>query len=216
MGSVTTIHQQFYRTPLPPITIEHLDLTSLTTKPVEDLIATLSWGTRLGVAASYGEQCVLEALAFSSGTRVLLVTLDNTSSKSAKKRKQTLKDILCNDSLEKHGFFMERLAAALSLDLGLQIQNAFDVIAAGTRRGSMAAYKAILARARNGDSLNESVVESIFTEQSPIPSRKNKLALRAWACYMGVQALPDMPGVIDTSIRDPEARSTYQSRMVFT
>jgi len=209
MGLVTTIHQRFYKASLPPITLEHIDLVSLTTKSVADLVATLSSGTRLGVAATYGEKCVLDALAFSTESRVLLITMNATSSKVAKRQKQILRnEILCNISLEKHGFFMERLAAALHLDLGLYIRNAFDITSGGDNRGSMAAYKNVLGRARV-DTLYESVVENIFTEQPFILSRKTEFALRAWASYVAVQALPDKPGAIDTSIKDSQARSTY-------
>ena len=213
-GSVVTIRQQFYKASLPPITLEHLDLASLTTNSIADLVATLSSGTRLGVAASYGKKCVLEALAFSTDSRVLLITI-NDASRSAKRQKQILRnELLCNISLEKHGFFMERLAAALHLDLGLYIRHAFDITSDGDKRGSMAMYKAVLARARAGDFLVESVVESIFAEQPFIQSRKNLFALRAWACYVGVNALPEKLGAIDTSDKDPKARSTYQARMV--
>jgi hypothetical protein len=213
MDSVTTIHQQFYKAPLPPITLEHLDLASLTAKSIADLVATLSSGTRLGVAASYGRKCVLEALAFSTESRVLLITM-NGNSRSAKRQKRILKNnLLCNVSLEKHGFFMERLAAALHLDLGLFIQRAFDITSGGDTRGSVAAYMAILARARTGDSLNASVVKSIFAEQPFIQSRRGEFALRAWACYIAVQAFPDNPGAIDTSIKNSKARPTYQSCM---
>jgi hypothetical protein len=110
---------------------------------------------------------------------------------------------------------MERLAAALHLDLGLFIQRAFDITSGGDTRGSMAAYKAVLARARPGDSLNASVVKSIFAEQPFILSRRGEFALRAWACYIAVQAFPDNPGAIDTSIKNSQARFTYQSCMTF-
>ena len=208
VGSITTIRQRFFNNPsIPPITLEHVDLVSLTAQSVANLLATLP-GTRLGVAASYGEKCVLDALAFSTESRVLLITM-NSASKSANRQKNILRDeLLCNISLEKHGFFMERLAAALHLDLGLYIRYTFDVTSDGDKRGSMAAYKGVLARARSEDSLNEPVVESIFTEQPFILSRKAEFALRAWACYIGVQGAPEKPGAIDTSAKDPQACST--------
>jgi hypothetical protein len=216
MDSVTIIHQQFYKASLPPITLEHLDLASLTAKSVTDLVATLSSGTRLGVAASYGQKCVLEALAFSTESRILLITM-NGNSRLAKREMQILRnDLLCDISLEKHGFFMERLAAALHLDLGLFIRHAFDITSDGDARGSMAACKNILARARTEDSLNESVVESIFADQPFILSRRKEFALRAWACYIAVQAFPESPGAIDTSTKDSQARPTYQSCMIFS
>jgi hypothetical protein len=127
----------------------------------------------------------------------------NRNSRLAGREKQILRDgLLCNILLEKHGFFMERLAGALHLDLGLYIRNAFDITSDGDTRGSMAAYTALLARARTEDLLNESAVESIFAEQAFILSRRTEFALRAWACYVAVQAFPDKPGAIDTSIRD--------------
>ena len=207
MGSVTTIHQQFYKNAsIPPITLEHVDLASLTTKSVADLVATLS-GTRLGVAASYGKKCVLDALAFSTETRILLITM-NGASRSAKRQKCILRDVLlCNTSLEKHGFFIERIAAALHLDLGLYIHRSFDITLGGNQRGSMAAYKNVLRQARAEDSLDERAVVSIFTEQAFILSRKAEFAQRAWACYVGVQGGPDKPGAIDT--KPSPARPAY-------
>ena len=213
MRSGTTIHQRFYDAPLPPITLEHVDLASLTAKSVADLVATMP-ETRLGVAASYDGKCGLDALAFSTESRVLLITI-NRNSRSAKHQLKILREgLLCNIFVEKHGFFMERLAAALYLDLELYIRNAFDITSGGDSRGSMAAYKGALVRARPEHSLDESVVEFTFTEQAFILSRKAEFALRAWACFVAVQGGPDKPGVIDTSARDSQARSTCRSRMV--
>ena len=214
VGSVTTIHQQFYDNPsIPPITLDHVEFASLTSKSVTDLVTTLS-GARLGVTASYGKKCVLKALAFSTESRVLLITMDGNS-KSAKRQKRVLRDeLLCNTSLEKHGFFMERLAAALHLDLGLHIRSAFDINSSDTR-GSMAAYKDVLTRVRTENSINESTVRSVFREQPPILSRKPEFALRAWACYVGVQRVePARSDAIDTSTKDPKVRSIFLPRIV--
>jgi len=208
MDSVTTIRQLFYKNAsIPPITLEHVGLSSLTTKSVADLVASSS-GTRLGVAASYGKKCVLVALAFSSKSRVLLITMNNNS-KPTKVQKKILGDKhLCNTSLEKHGFFMERLAAALFLDFGLHIRHAFDLAASGSR-GSMAAYNTVLERARPQDSLDGLAVKQIFAEwQAFILSRKAEFSLRSWACYVAVQGGPDKPGQIDTSIKDKKVCST--------
>jgi len=195
---VTTAHQN---ASIPPITLERVDLSSLTTKPVADLVASLS-GTRLGVCALYGKKCALAALAFSSESRVLLITM-RTASKPTKFQMGILRDeLLCNTSLEKHSFFVEHLAAALFLDFGLYIRQAFDLVP------SAAAYKAALKRARAQNSLDGSVVKFILTDQATILPRKTKLALRAWASYVAVQGAPRNPGLIDTSIKDAKARST--------
>ena len=145
MNSVETFCQNFYNNgSIPPITLEQVDLSSLTVKSVDDLITMLP-GTRLGVAALYGEKCVLVALAFSSESRVLLITMDGASG-SAKQQKNILRDgFLCNILLEKHGYFVECLAVVLYLDLGLYIHHTFDLVSDGDRRGSMATYKGVLA-----------------------------------------------------------------------
>lgn len=208
MASVTTVHQRFYDASLPPITLELLNLASLTVKSVSDLIATLDSEARLGVAASYGSKRVLETLAFSTETRVLMIIF-NADSRRANNQKRILrKELLCNLSLEKHGFFMERIAAALHLDLGLGICNAFDITSNGDKRGSMASFKAVIVRGKTQYSVEEPVVEKIFAEQSFIHSRKSEFALRAWACYVGVQGLPSKPGAIDTLVKGAEVRST--------
>lgn len=215
MSSVTTIRQEFYKGSPSSITLEQLPFSSLTPKSVSDLVATLGRRKRLGVAASYGEKCCLNALAFSTQTRVLLLTMDETS-RSAKRQKQFLRnDILCNDSLQKHGFFVERLAAALYCDLSLQIRNAFDIASDGNKRGSMAAYNGVLEQARELDIVNEPFVKRIFAEHQFTPATSKFFALRAWACCIAVQALPDMPGVIDTSTKDPKARSGFPLRLTF-
>lgn len=205
--SITTIKQQFYNVPLPPITLELLDLASLTAESVSDLIATLGDDTRLGIAASYGEKSVLETLAFSTESRVLLILI-NPNSKQATRQKQILTNqLLCNAALEKHGFFIERIAAGLHLDLGLRLCNAFDIASSGDKRGSKASYKAVIARGRTQYPVNQSIVEKFFAEQPFILSRANLFALRAWACFVGVQGLPTKPGMIDTSIKALKARS---------
>jgi hypothetical protein len=164
------------------------------------------------VAASYGEQCHLDALAFSTESRVLLITMDENS-RSAKRQKQYLRNkILCDNSLEKHGFFMERLAAALYFDLSLHIRNAFDITSDGDKRGSMAAYKTLLEQAGGLDLLDEPVVKRVFAEQSFSLPKRTVFALRAWASYVAVQEFHDMPGVIDTLNKDSKARSDLPLR----
>ena len=210
MGSVTTIHQRFYKASLPSITLEHVDLASLSTKSVADLIATMP-GKRLGVAASYGKKCVLDTLAFSTESRILLIMMNRNSRLAKRQLKVLREELLCNILVEKHGFFMERLAAALYLDFGLYICNAFDISPTGGSRGSVAAYKGILSRARPRHPLDGSIVKFIFTEQAFILSRKAEFALRAWAYYVAVQRVPNQPGVIDTSAKDLKVWSTYWS-----
>ena len=76
-------------------------------------------------------------------------------------------------------------------------------------------YKNVLRRAATGKSLNESAVKSVFKEQPAILSRKADFALRAWACHVGAQGVPDKPDVIDTSTKDAQACSTHWACIIF-
>ena len=214
MGSVTTIDQQLYKASLPSITLELVELVSLTVESVSNLIATLGEGTKLGIAATYGKKCALDTLAFSTETRVLLITM-NGNAKGANRQKRILRnEILCNTSLEKHGFFMECIAAALHLDLGLFICNAFDIISDGDTRGSMAGYKGVLTQARPQYSLKARAVTKTFAERRFDESKRALFAFRAWVCHVGVQGLPSKSGVIDTLIKNKKARPNFQPLLV--
>ena len=211
MGSVTTIHQNFYAASLQPITVERVGLASLTIESISDLILTLRNGSRLGVAASYGKKCALKALAFSTETRVLLIVMDGHSGPAHRQKGILKNEILCNILLEKHGFFMERIAAALHLDMGLFIRNAFDISSGGDSRASAAAYRKVLERARTQYPVDVHAVRKAFTERRFDELKLELFALRAWASYVGVQGLPNQPGVIDTSTRDTKASSDFPS-----
>lgn len=206
-GSVISI--ELYRAEsesLPTLDLELIDFAALTARSIFDLIDTLGDGTRLGVAASYGKQCVLKSLAFSTETKTLVIFMDD--SEVAVWKKELLgRELLCNTSLEKHGFFMERIAAALYLDMGLFIRNAFDVTPRGNRRGSKAAYKDVLEQAGIEYPLDESVIGKAYVEQRFNRSQQHLLAFRAWTCHVGVKKLPRTLGAsIDTSVKDTEAR----------
>ena len=148
MGSITKLHQllSLYNADLPPITLKHVDLSLPTSRSIFDLTTTLDEGTRLRVAASYGKKCVLEALALSTASRILVITMNDASGMLGRSGQILRNGLLCDLSFEKHGFCMESLAAALYLDLGLYIRNAFDVTSGGDKRGSMALYESVLVR----------------------------------------------------------------------
>ena len=101
---------------------------------------------------------------------------------------------------------MERLAAELYLDLGLCIQNAFDIVSDGNTRGSVAAYKDLLQKAIFWHPLNETVVERVFAEKPFSLSNKDEFALRAWASYMAIQEFSVNVRAIDTATKGRKAR----------
>ena len=179
-------------------------------------MATLGEGTRLGVAASYAKRCALKSLAFSTETRVLLIVMDDKSGLPDLQKEILKNELLCNVSLEKHGFFMERIAAALYLDMGLFIRNAFDINSGGDTRASTAAYRKVLGRARTQFPVDVHAVGRTFAEQRFVQYKKDLFALRAWACYIGVQGLPKQPGVIDTSIKDTKVSSNFRSHRLLS
>jgi hypothetical protein len=150
----------------------------------------------IGLAPSYGSRCVLSTIAFSSASQVLLIRLSTSKAsrnvRRGKKGKKTiarslLEDITCYDST-KYGFIMDKLSAALHLDLGLRITDGVDLLSiTKEHRNSRAA----LMEALGGElTLNKPKVFKLF-EDEEIGSDIRATATRAWAAYH-VGRLQDM------------------------
>jgi regulator of nonsense transcripts 1 len=145
----------------------------------------------IGLAPSYGSGCVLSTIAFSSASQVLLIRLSTSkASRNARKGKKSntainrslLEAILCHDGT-KYGFKMDKLSAALHLDLGLHITDGVDLLSiTKENRNSRAA----LMTALGGElTLNKAEVSMLFKDEE-IGSDIYATAMRAWAaCHVG-------------------------------
>ena len=114
MGPITKLHQSLYNADLPPITLKHVDLSLPTSSTIFNLTTTLNEGTRLGVAASYGKKCVLEALALSTASRILVITMNDALGMLGRPKQILRSELLCDLSFEKHGFFWKPRCGIIS------------------------------------------------------------------------------------------------------
>ncbi|KAF8126929.1 hypothetical protein EV363DRAFT_498527 [Boletus edulis] len=106
----------------------------------------------LGVAATYGKQCQLSSIAFSTLSHVLVVNIPARhvpQPKGSAKQQQVAKSrgliqdyLLVNPKFQKHAFKMDQFATALHLDLSIRVNDAVDMlsVAVGSGRGSLEAF----------------------------------------------------------------------------
>ncbi|KAF8440439.1 hypothetical protein L210DRAFT_2155711 [Boletus edulis BED1] len=156
----------------------------------------------LGVAATYGKQCQLSSIAFSTLSRVLVVNIparhvpqpkgDAKQQQVAKSRGLIQDYLLVNPKFQKHAFKMDQFATALHLDLSIRVNDAVDMlsVAVGSGRESLEA----LMNTMGGETqLYKANVLSLFfgTSKSPTADAAAGVALQAWAACRAA-TLPHM------------------------
>lgn len=199
----SVIHQDLYTAKCPPLYLNCVQLGGIFPKSIKQFLATATLKA-LGVATSYNTDCGLDGLAFASGTHVLLVVMGNKPLMMTVGKKILSDMIFCNTSYKKHGFNMDKIAAALHLDLDVPILEAFDIRHSRHPRGSPAAILATIS----GDSentLDRNNVLKLFLDERSANSSIQRLALRAWASYRAAtefrSCLKETPA-IDTKTAD--------------
>jgi regulator of nonsense transcripts 1 len=105
--------------------------------------------------------------------------------------------ILCAPSLKLYGFSMDRIASSLHIDVGIPIQNAFDLQHHKHARGSIAAFLDLLSADNTYDTCRESIL-NLFEDENSTSSIET-LSLRAWAtCKIALRSKMKMVPPIDT------------------
>lgn len=120
------------------VAFETLSENAIEARDVWSFLDTVTSRGVIGVSASYGDNCQLSAIAFSSLSRALVVhftgdALPRTSSyrdrsRIVRGRKLLEEQILCNIDYQKYAFRMDRIAIALYLDLALRMDRAVDML----------------------------------------------------------------------------------------
>lgn len=120
------------------VAFETLSENAIEARDVWSFLDTVTSRGVIGVSASYGDNCQLSAIAFSSPSRALVVhftgdALPRTSSyrdrsRIVRGRKLLEEQILCNIDYQKYAFRMDRIAIALYLDLALRMDRAVDML----------------------------------------------------------------------------------------
>ncbi|KAF8071841.1 hypothetical protein FPV67DRAFT_901219 [Lyophyllum atratum] len=174
-----------FKAPHHPFQVEVWHENALTKATLDSFLNTVSDGI-IGMAPAYGVKCALTSLALSSQTHVLFIRL-STSKASHRSRKQKdsigrafLQELLLDQSIRKHAFKMDKLAAALYTDLRIHIANGLDLlsVAKGDDRQSLSALMFVLG----GEvKLNKPQVIKLFEQEEKDTGNISDTAAQAWA-----------------------------------
>lgn len=175
------IHQDIYKEDHPAIALQCIQLGALFPRALKKFLATATLKV-LGIAASYDTDFALDALAFSTDRHVLLIIMGRKPQMMTVGKRVLSDQVLCNASYKKHGFNMDRIAAALHLDVEVPILEAFDIQHLKHARGSRAAILGAVSGNAEGK-LERSTVLELFRDENSASSSTTKLALRAWASH---------------------------------
>lgn len=182
------IHQNIYKEDHPPIALECVQLGALFPRVIKKFLATATLGS-LGIAASYDNECALDALALATDRHVLLIIMGRKPQMMTVGKRVLCDQALCNPSYKKHGFNMDRIAAALHLDVEVPIVEAFDIKHLKHTRGSRAAILGALS-GNAEENLQRLNVIDLFRDERSATSSISKLALRAWSCHRIASRFP--------------------------
>lgn len=212
------LQQNIFKEHHPSLHVIPCHENALSEKVVLDFLRTVD--DHIGLAPTYGSNCSLASLAFSSSSQVLLVTFSTKSQRGKKKNQRSfpgrdlLRDfILCdtNSARPKVAFKMDRLALALYLDFGLRICDAIDLLSVviGAKRQSVAA----LSQALGGElSLHKANVVALFKHEERKTTPVENTALQAWSArhatmLTGMSASVDKVTKIHTNLLCVAVRS---------
>lgn len=171
------------------VAFETLSENAIEARDVWSFLDTVTSRGVIGVSASYGDDCQLSAIAFSSPSRALVVhftgdALSRASSyrdrnRIVRGRRLLEEQILCNMDYQKYAFRMDRIAIALYLDLALRVDRAVDMLSVSPsdRRSPWA-----LMDAMGGEEiLHQWNVKELFFSDELRPVSDSDLVQQAWA-----------------------------------
>lgn len=194
-GSVLTLHQRCFKI-LPndeSIDVILLQDRNLCDSLLDDFLLTVKGS--VGVAAAFGRNCVLSAIAVASENIVLFIQFTAFNHKASRVGRSILRyKILCNPRVTKLSFDMDRLCMSLHLDYRLHITHAIDLQSSGNKvhdRQTLAAFMAVLGDEKN---LNTQEVHNAFVGTDSSSAQPKDVALRAWVTGRAGQ-LNNMAGV---------------------
>ena len=188
--TISSVQQSVYTESHNAILIEDIHENSLPLPVLERLLKSVQDGT-VGVASVYRSDCSLSCLAFATLTRGLVVNFV-AGPKTKKGQEQQLpvyrgrtllQDlILCDSNIQLYGYRIDRIAAALFLDLSLRINAAVDILSVAPDRYDRRSPQALM-NALGGDLLlHKENVKALFAWRGGHdPLSSNDVALQAWA-----------------------------------
>ncbi|KAF8969177.1 P-loop containing nucleoside triphosphate hydrolase protein [Flammula alnicola] len=140
----------------------------------------------IGLAPIYGSKCRLTSLAISSKTQVLVVTISANCKPSPKANelqvsapRDSLRRVLCQPTVSKYAFQMDKLATALHLDSGLPITAAKDLLSVS--KADRHSLEALMDALGGETTLDKRAVKRLFHNEETTSNDFRILALQAWA-----------------------------------
>lgn len=146
----------------------------------------------IGLAPTYGTSCRLAALSLSTASSVLRVAFSKDRKKTSKSDdwpgRKLLRDfVLCNPAYDKVAFRMDRLVAALWLDVNLGISGAIDLLSCtADERHSIAAFLSVLG---GEEMLKKDRLRAMISEEEGAKTKDEDAMVQSWAAYTAAQSL---------------------------
>ncbi|KAI6102418.1 hypothetical protein EDD17DRAFT_1467016 [Pisolithus thermaeus] len=171
------------------VAFETLSEDAIEARDLWSFLDTVTSRGVIGVSASYRSNCELNAIAFSSPRRALVVHFTGDAlprgsnyrerNRVARGRNLLEKEILCNTDYQKYAFRMDRIAIALYLDLALRIDRAVDMLSVSPsdRRSPWALMDALGGE----EILHQWNVKELFFSDECRPVSDSDLVQQAWA-----------------------------------
>ncbi|KAG6862498.1 hypothetical protein C0995_000045 [Termitomyces sp. Mi166 len=198
------IQPNIFKTRHVPFTLEVHDESVVT----ESLLGTFvqsTLGDVLGLAPTYGSKCALTTLAIFNGTKALLVRF--TKYKAGKKTKcplgRTLLQLLLLSQHKKVALKMDRLAAALYLDVGLYIARGIDLLSVAAAKDGRNSFSAFMSALGGEVMLHRAKVAELFMLEEKDSSDLHYVALRAWAAYQAAS----LEAISKLLVKSPEVNT---------
>lgn len=183
-----TVTQSLYLENFAAITVVKCNDDAVSMHHLQPLLDTALVDRVLGVSATFGQNCQLSSIAFSTLSRALVVNISErhtspaVNKRIARNRTLIQDRLLLNPDFRKYAFWMDQIAVALFQDLSIRIRDAVDMMSVSTtdNRHSLQA----LMNTMGGETvLDKKNVQSLFfnTELSTMDTTAR--ALKAWAAY---------------------------------
>ncbi|KAG5339814.1 hypothetical protein C0989_003495 [Termitomyces sp. Mn162] len=177
------IEPTIFKTRHAPFTLEVYD-ESVITKNLLDTFIQSTFGDVLGLAPTYGAKCTLTTLAIFNGTKALLVRFTKSKSRKTKSAPhRTILQPLLLSQYKKIALKMDRLAAALYMDVGLYIARGVDLLSVATAKDGRQSFSAFMHALGGEVMLHRTIAHELFMQEEKDSSNLRYAALRAWAAY---------------------------------
>jgi hypothetical protein len=167
----------------------------------------------IGLAPIYGSKGKLITLAIASESRVIVVKM---ATRAKKPPKNQVPDFLCQPTICKYAFEMDKLSTALFLDCGNHIVAAKDLLSVSTaHRHSLAARLFALG----GESiLSKEAVKRCFQHEETPRNDPQTVALQAWAAchaasFSHIRMLLEKIPSINTLVFDKQVLGLHSFRI---